>query len=50
MRHALSVLFLVAQAGCTSGPPSEYAASSCATGENSYDCQVIRYQRASGPP
>ena len=50
MLDALKVLFVLALAGCTSAPTTEYSASACAAAENSYNCQVIRYQRASGSP
>lgn len=46
MIKALSVVFLVALAGCTVIPPGQYALSPCSVSPAGYDCQVLQYMRA----
>jgi hypothetical protein len=43
MIKAISVILLLALAGCSSIPQPQYTASPCAAGEASYACQVERY-------
>jgi hypothetical protein len=44
MVKGLSVLFILALAGCSGLRPFQHTASSCLTGgESSYECQVERY-------
>ena len=46
MVKALSVVLLVALAGCSSVAP-QYPASPCAASEASYACQIERYHNVS---
>ncbi len=46
MVKAFSVLLLLALAGCSGVPSSQYASSACAGAEASQACQVERYQNA----
>jgi hypothetical protein len=44
MVKAFSVVWLLALAGCSGVPESQYTVSPCSTGEASYACQIERYQ------
>lgn len=44
MVKAISVVFILALAGCSGAPYRERTASPCFTGEASYECQIERYQ------
>ena len=48
MHKAFSVVFLLALAGCSGVPHSQYAESPCSAGEATYACQVERYNNVSG--
>jgi hypothetical protein len=43
MAKLLTASLLLALAACSSVPPVPATASACAAGENTYDCQVERY-------
>jgi hypothetical protein len=43
MVKSLSVVFLLALAGCSGLPRAQYVASPCSAGEATYACQVERY-------
>ena len=49
MIKAFGVVFLLALSGCSGLPLPQYAASPCAAGEASYECQVERYHNVSVP-
>jgi hypothetical protein len=42
-------ILLLALAGCSSMPAHQQAASPCAAGETTYECQVERYNNVSVP-
>lgn len=46
MVKALSIVFLLALAGCSGVPDRQYAASACSSSETSQACSVERYHRA----
>ena len=46
MTKAISVLLLLAMAGCSGLPRSQHAASRCDASEAAYQCQVERYENA----
>jgi hypothetical protein len=43
MIKSLTLIVLLALAGCSALPPPQLVASPCATSEASYECQVERY-------
>jgi hypothetical protein len=45
MVKTISVVFIVALAGCSGMPKYQHTASPCFAGEASYECQVERYYR-----
>ena len=47
MFKALSVVFILALAGCSGLPQRQYTASPCSAGEASYECQIERYHNVS---
>ena len=46
MVKTISLIFLLALAGCSGIPQGQYAASPCATNPGGYDCQIQNYFRA----
>ncbi|MDB5940796.1 MAG: hypothetical protein JWQ13_362 [Ramlibacter sp.] len=49
MIKALSVVLLLALAGCSGMPQAQPVVSACAAGEASYACQVERYHNVNQP-
>lgn len=47
MKKVFAAALLLALAGCSGLPPSQYSASPCDAGEATYACQVERYHNIS---